>query len=185
MTADRTPTANSRSIEPMTVSALSVSSQSPFSIEADVLLVGVQSIDGAPRLVSDFPELSSLAEQLPGMGVTGGADELTRLPGIGSARSVALIGLGNGDVSPQSLRYAAGSAARQLVGIESLSIALPTTTTDDVLAVLEGAAIGAYAFTLYRHSSLEKTKVPASAITVRSDVAVTDDLVQRAATVAE
>src|SRR5690606_6922032 len=108
----RTPTANSRSIEAMTVSALSVSSQSPFSIDADVLVVGVQSIDGSPRLAADLPELTSLSGQLSGMGVTGGADELTRLPGIGSARSVALIGLGS-EITAKSLRYAAGSAARQ------------------------------------------------------------------------
>ena len=169
----------------MTVSALSVSPQSPFSIEADVLVIGVHATDGAPRLASDLPELSSLADQLSGMGVTGGADEVTRLPGIGSARSMALVGLGSAEVSAKTLRYAAGSAARQLVGIESLAFALPTATPDDVLAVLEGAAIGAYSFTLYRHSSLEKTKVPASAIIVHSEDPVDDSLVQRAAAVAE
>src|SRR5690554_5012973 len=169
----------------MTVSALSVSPQSPFSIEADVLVIGVHATDGAPRLASDLPELSSLADQLSGMGVTGGSDEVTRLPGIGSARSVALVGLGSAEVSAKTLRYAAGSAARQLVGIESLAFALPTATPDDVLAVLEGAAIGAYSYTEYRHSSKEKTKVPAASVIVHSTTSVDDSVLERARTVAE
>ena len=85
---------------------------------------------------------------------------------VGAAASIALVGLGSGEVTTNDLRYAAGSAARQLHGVESLVLALPAETDDDVLAVLEGAAIGAYAYTAYRSSSLESTKVPATSIVV-------------------
>jgi leucyl aminopeptidase len=169
----------------MTVPALSVDDQSPATIQTDVLVVGVYSTDGGPRLASDLPELAALADKLGAMGVTGGKDELTRLPGVGSATSLALIGLGNGDATAASLRYAAGSAARQLVGVESLVLALPVTAESEVLAVLEGAGIGAYSFTKYRHSSKEKTKVPATRITVQSGTPVDDAMMKRAVAVAE
>jgi leucyl aminopeptidase len=169
----------------MTVPALTVANQSPTTIDADVLVIGVYSGDDGPRLASDLPELATLAEQLSVIGVTGGKDELTRLPGVGSAASLALIGLGSGDPSPATLRYAAGSAARQLVGVDSLVIALPATSEPEVLAVLEGAGIGAYAFTRYRHSSKEKTKIPATRITVQASATVDDATVERAVAIAE
>lgn len=172
-------------MDTMTVSALSASTQSATTIKTDVLVVGVYSTDDGPRLASDLPELSALTAQLGGMGVSGGKDELTRLPGVGSAASVALIGLGSGEATPATLRYAAGSAARQLVGVDSIAIALPCGAEADVLAVLEGAAIGAYAFTQYRHSSKEKTKVPATSIVVHSEAVVDDAVIARARAVAE
>jgi leucyl aminopeptidase len=169
----------------MTVPVLSATSQSPTTIETDVLVVGVYSADDGPGLAADLPELASLAGQLAAMGVTGGKDELTRLPGIGSASSLALIGLGAEVASPSTLRYAAGSAARQLVGVDSLVIALPANSEEDVLAILEGAGIGAYSFTNYRFSSKEKTKVPASTIVIHSATAVDKSVIERATAVTE
>lgn len=169
----------------MTVPSLNVSSESATELTADVLVIGVHSTDDGPRLASDLPELSALGSQLVSLGVSGGKDELRRLPGVGAAASIALIGLGSGETTPASLRYAAGSAARQLVGVDSLVIALPVTGTADVLAVLEGAGIGAYSYTKYRNSSLEKTKVPARSITVLADLEGDSDLVARAVAVAD
>ncbi|HEU4807769.1 MAG TPA: leucyl aminopeptidase [Homoserinimonas sp.] len=169
----------------MTVPALTVATQSPTTISTEVLVVGVLATDDGPRLATDLPELAPLVDQLAGMGVSGGKDELTRLPGVGAATSIALIGLGSGEASASTLRYAAGSAARQLVGVESIVIALPSSNEADVLAILEGAGIGAYSFTRYRHSSKEKTKVPATTITVYSATVVDDAIVERALAVAE
>jgi leucyl aminopeptidase len=169
----------------MTVASLAVSAQSPTTITTDVLVVGVHATDDGARMATDLPELADLGTQLAGMGVSGAKDELTRLPGVGSATSIALIGLGSGEATPTTLRYAAGSAARQLVGVDSIVVALPVETEADVLAVLEGAGIGAYSFTRYRHSSKEKTKVPASTITVHSAVEVADAVVERALAVSE
>lgn len=169
----------------MTVPALALSAQSPTTISTDVLVVGVQATDGGPRLATDLPELAALGGQLASMGVSGGKDELTRLPGVASATSIALIGLGSGEPSPTTLRYAAGSAARQLVGVDSIVIALPTTTETDVLATLEGAGIGAYSFTRYRHASKEKTKVPATTITVYSALDLDEAVIERAVAISE
>lgn len=83
------------------------------------------------------------------------------------------------------LRRAAGSATRQLTSIESLSFALPTSSTDDVLAVLEGAAIGSYSFMRYRSQPRESAKTPATDITVITSVSGVDGLPARATIIAD
>ncbi|MEQ1735199.1 MAG: M17 family peptidase N-terminal domain-containing protein, partial [Rhodoglobus sp.] len=128
----------------MTVPALALSTESPATISADVLVLGVRKTDDGPRLLADAPELEWLQDALGSIGVTGAEDQLRRIPGSEiAAASIALIGLGSGDVTTNVLRYAAGSAGRQLRGIESIAFALPTKSDEDALAVLEGAALGA------------------------------------------
>jgi leucyl aminopeptidase len=154
----------------MTVAALSVSPEPILSLPADVLVVGVASSDAGPVLLSDVPELVALAAGLAGIGVSGSPDELVRLPfASAAASSIALIGIGSEKgITADSLRSAAGSAARQLRGVDSIAIALPVADDDELLAVLEGAALGSYSYTRYRSSTLESTKLPASSITVAS-----------------
>lgn len=143
----------------MTVPELSLSPAPALTIEGDVLVLGVRKTDDGPQLVSDSPDLQPLQLSLEAIGVTGAQDEVRRLPGtVGSTESLATVGLGSGEVTVDDLRYAAGSAARQLRGVTSLVFALPASTEAEVLAVLEGAALGAYAYTDYRVDSLESTK---------------------------
>lgn len=164
----------------MTVPELSLSPAPALTIEGDVLVLGVRKTDDGPQLVSDSPDLQPLQLSLEAIGVTGAQDEVRRLPGtVGSTESLALVGLGSGEVTVDDLRYAAGSAARQLRGVTSLVFALPASTEAEVLAVLEGAALGAYAYTDYRVDSLESTKLPATSIVVASDLDDTE-LVTRA-----
>jgi leucyl aminopeptidase len=164
----------------MTVPALTVSARPVSEIDADVLVIGVSKTDDGPRVLLDDPAVAGLQEQLELIGVTGAVDELRRLPaGSGVARSIALVGLGT-TTTPDDLRYAAGSATRQLRGIESVVLALPTATAEELLAVLEGAALGAYGYTAHRVSSLKGTKAPAGSVIVASDVADSDSLVARA-----
>ncbi len=156
----------------MTVPALRLTDSSLATIEVDVLVIGVRKTDDGPTLTSTDPVFAPIATALESIGISGAVDELRRLPLAGiAAHSVALIGLGSGDVTANDLRLAAGSATRQLRGIDSVAIVLPATTTDEVQAVLEGAAIGAYAYTAFRVDSLASTKLPASAVTVVADVA--------------
>jgi leucyl aminopeptidase len=164
----------------MTVPTLLVSSLPPLDIVADVLVLGVQKTDSGPRLLTTAVEFDSVAQSLPAIGVTGGLDELTRIPSpSGAARSIALIGVGPA-LGPNELRYASGSAARQLRGIDSLAIALPIENTDDLLGVLEGVGIGAYSYTPYRSSSLESTKLPASLIAVVTELADAESVISTA-----
>ena len=168
----------------MTVAALSVSASSPLDVVADVLVLGVQKTPEGPRLLSDDPKLADLAAALDGIGISGGQDELRRLPAADAAAgSIALVGVGT-TLTIDDLRYAAGSAARQLVGVESIVLALPADEPEQLLAVLEGAAIGAYSYNEYRVSSLESTKNPAGAIAVISSVSDTADAIARASATA-
>ncbi len=169
----------------MTVPSLSISTDSLALIAADVLVLGVGSADDGPILYTDDPVFDALRTVLPTIGITGGRDEVVRLPASDiAARSIALVGLGSAPVTPDSLRYAAGTAARRITGVKSMTLALPTSTTTELLAVLEGAAIGAYAYTEYRSSSLEATKLPAAEIMVVSGADPGDGVLSRAATVA-
>ncbi len=169
----------------MTVPALSVSPRTPSDIEADVLVLGVQKTSEGPRLLSDDARFEALAGALEGIGITGGLDEVRRLPWpSGAAGSLALVGVGP-QLGENELRYAAGSAARQLRGVTSIVIALPTESRGELLAVLEGAAIGAYAYTEFRSGSAEPSKLPASTVVVASTIADGPEVVDRATAIAE
>ena len=174
----------------MTVPSLALSTESPLSLTADVLVLGVRATDDGPRLIAEDAAFADLAAGLAAIGVTGGVDELVRVPAsIGSARSIALVGIGSSAPSEDTLRYAAGTATRRLTGVASLVLALPTLSSAEVLAVLEGAAIGAYSYTAYRLSSLKKTMLPATEITISTGIDLGgfpagDDLLSRAAIVA-
>ena len=150
----------------MAVPTLSLSRSAPATADADLLVLGVLKGADGPSLASGDPAFASIAAALEQIGATGAADELRRLPAPAGGAPIALIGLGGSPVTPDSLRLAAGSAARQLTGIERLAVALPITSAADAAAVLEGAGIGAYAYTGYRVGSLGTTKTPADDIVV-------------------
>ena len=174
----------------MTVPALKSASALAAADHVDVLLLGVHSTQNGPMVARPDSlidvDLDRLQEGLASIGVTGAVDELCRLPVEGRGfTSLALIGLGSEPLMSGSLRYAAGSAARQLTGIDSLSIAFPVRSEGDLLAVFEGAAIGSYAYVDYRNSSLASTKLPASSIAVISTVPASEELIIRASIVAE
>jgi leucyl aminopeptidase len=172
----------------MAVPVLSISSSDPLGTSAEVLVLGVRKTTDGPQLAVDGGAFPSVAAALGGVAATGGVDELRRLPPLdGSTASIALIGLGSGAVTTDVLRYAAGSAARQLTGIERLAVALPASTDAEALAVLEGAAIGAYAYTGYRVSTIGTTKTPADEIVVHVPAAIlgqAESVVERASAVA-
>src|SRR4051812_20083997 len=126
----------------MAVPVLSLSSADPLATSAEVLVLGVRKTPDGPELAVDGDAYASVAAALRGIAATGSPDELRRLPAPdGGTASLALVGLGSGPLTTDALRYAAGSAARQLTGIERLAFALPVTDADEALAVLEGAGI--------------------------------------------
>ncbi|MET0590718.1 MAG: leucyl aminopeptidase [Naasia sp.] len=167
----------------MPVPALSVSTASAVESPADVLVLGVSLVDDQPRLHA-VSGIDIDADSLAAIGVTGKRDQVVRVPApAGSAaKSVALLGLGSGDLGPEMLRYAAGSLTRQLRGAASIAFALPADDRESVLAVLEGAAIGAYSFDDYRVSTRAAAQAPATDVTVLvgDQTAGLDDVVLRA-----
>ncbi|MBR22245.1 MAG: leucyl aminopeptidase [Leifsonia sp.] len=129
---------------------LSTTDLSPADLDADVLVVGVHATADGPRLAGESPlgDATLSTEDLTAVGVTGAVDTTQRLasPEGVSARSVLLVGLGTTAATADSLRSAAGSAARAASDAARLAFALPTETLDDAQAVLEGAALGGYKY---------------------------------------
>ncbi|MCU1634958.1 MAG: aminopeptidase [Cryobacterium sp.] len=167
----------------MTIPELFVSARHPIESDADVVVLAVCTIDGAPTLRAD-PAYGDIAGQLEILGVTGAPDEVLRIPGLpGTSSGIALVGIGS-EATPNSLRQAAGTAVRQLTGVKSVAFAFQLSTHAQVEAVLEGAALGAYSFTAYRHSSLASVKLPAHRVTVHTTLDAAG-LVERASTVAD
>ena len=156
----------------MTVPTLSRSAESARDSAADVLILAATQTDDGPRLLADVTLgedlITSVAAQLPLLNVTGARDEVVRLVAtVGTPRSIAIVGLGR-QVSTDALRHAAGSAVRQLTGAASVAFAIPLNDAAQVEAVLEGAALGGYAYTAYRYSSLAAAKLPARSVVVHS-----------------
>lgn len=157
----------------MTVPTLSLSTESARGSTADILIVASLQTDDGVRLLADASLGDDLIKlvtaQLPLLNVTGARDEVVRLVStVGTPRTVAVVGLGR-QVSTDALRYAAGSAVRQLTDATSVAFAVPLHDADQVEAVLEGAALGGYSYTAYRHSSLVATKVPAGSVVVHTE----------------
>ncbi|MCV2396430.1 leucyl aminopeptidase [Actinotalea sp. M2MS4P-6] len=130
---------------------ITLTSASPANLSVDALVVGVTADAGGVRLLGDaVPAALAGAITSPGLGVTGKADQVVRIPtgGAIAAGVVAVVGVAD-PADPESLRRAAGAATRQLTGVRTVAIALPLRDADDVAAVAEGAALGAYGYTRY------------------------------------
>lgn len=133
----------------MTVPTLAVTDSPATDTDADVVLLVVRKGADGPELLA-LDGFEWILPQLVALGATGAAEELTRVPGVeGGARVVAVAGVGE-RADAASLRVSVGSAVRALTAIESVAIAVPADDAEVAAALLEGAALGAYAFDQYR-----------------------------------
>ncbi len=168
---------------------LSISTSAPRSIDADAVVIGVIKGPDGPLLAPGAADLDEalggglgggLATTLAILGVTGQAEEVTRLPASApiTAPVIAAVGLGpaggadaaaGGSFDPETLRRAAGAAVRTLIAASRtgasqagangdqddlrIALALPVADRDAVEAVAVGALLGAYTFTRYRQQA--------------------------------
>ncbi len=169
----------------MIAPTLAFSDSAPAAVDADVVVIGASVTDGEISLVAS-PGFGAVAGQLSAVGFGGGKDELVRLVGDGATggATIAVIGL-SPKPTTEALRYAAGSAVRQLAGIRSVAFALPLSGDAQAEAVLEGAALGAYSFAEYRVASLASVKAPVSEIVVLGRVESADEVIDRVSAVAQ
>ncbi|WP_377271975.1 leucyl aminopeptidase [Peterkaempfera sp. SMS 1(5)a] len=157
------------------MTALSVSTSSAASLRVDAVVVGVAKGDkglvpapGAETVAEAFD--GRLAEILDTLGVSGAEGEAVKLPAPAGLKAgfVLVVGLGDapadGDFGAETLRRAAGVAARTLAGSRKAALALPTATPADVEAVALGGLLGAYAFNAYRANG--NGKAPVAELTV-------------------
>ncbi|MDQ4500843.1 leucyl aminopeptidase [Sinomonas sp. ASV322] len=146
---------------------------------SDAVVIGVAQGPEGPVLL-DSPLSAKNAEAIQAtlamLGATGAADSLVRLPGVPELNTqvIALAGVGklDGDApSRDQLRSTSGSAVRQLAGLKTVALALPAPTADDLAAVAEGAALGAYSYTEHRKRSSAAAKPNVARVVVLSPAA--------------
>ena len=149
-------------------------------IKDDVLVVGVAIKSGKGALQIESGDLAidskALIATLNDMGATGKSDEVIRIPGT-TTRLMVFTGLGKAQstYSDETLRRAAGAAARSLAGNSSATFALPANSPSAVKAVAEGAGLGSYLFDQFRGSTKSSQKNPLKTITIYSSIVTGSD----------
>lgn len=173
----------------MPIPALAVSPAPIAEWSGDVLVVGVGVVNGRAALVIGADVRAALGlddVDLPAIGAGATAGEVWRLPlPGGAARSLALVGLGTDAPDVDGLRAAAGAATRRIRGATSLGFALPVADVAAAEAVLEGAALGAYAYSEYRSTAPAADSRPAAELVLLTGVAVSDAVLDRVAVVVD
>ncbi len=143
---------------------LSFAQEDPTEVAADVLAVFATGDDRSALPGRDAAAVGTalgidLTEELAGIGYEGELGKVARIPTRGSAQAPLLLVVGLGkaeDVTPETLRRAAGAAARNATKDATLAIVvpgdLPAQCDGDARAeaVAEGAGLGSYAYTTYR-----------------------------------
>ena len=135
-------------------------------------------VAGGPGVRRDLDRAfrGRLTQALTALGATGAAGEVTKVSTLGAVRAPVLVAVGLGeerrdeDYDAETLRRAAGAAARALAGTERVGLALPAAGPGAVAAVAEGALLGAYAFSRYR-TVADGQRPPVAAFTLSTDKA--------------
>ncbi|MGR8010989.1 leucyl aminopeptidase [Streptomyces hypolithicus] len=170
------------------MTALTLSTSGAAALRADAIVVGVAKGAGSKSgdlVVAPGAEAvdkafdGKLAAVLETLGASGAEGEVTKLPAPDGLKSPVVLAVGLGAAldkddtySAESLRRAAGAAARALSGAKKAGFALPVEAVEDAAAVAEGALLGAYAFTAYQggekgeKAAADGAKLPLAEITV-------------------
>lgn len=136
----------------------------------DVLVLGLSHADKKLEIHSGelAVDATSLLALLTNVGATGKADEVIKLPGSKS-KLILFTGLGeSAKVTDETLRRAAGAAARALEGEKSAIFSLADNGDAALIAIAEGAALGAYAFHEFRGATKGDKKEPLSEVRLYS-----------------
>jgi leucyl aminopeptidase len=160
------------------VTALSHSDGDPAQLAVDAVAVGVfggtdtvalRLAPGTESVRAAFDGSTSLLDALRRLGATGKTGEVTKLATFGAiaAPVLAVVGLGEppadgAEVTPETLRRAAGAVTRALAGTGRVAIALP----GPVRPVGEGALLGAYRFGGYRTRPAADRRDPVRSVAV-------------------
>jgi leucyl aminopeptidase len=161
-------------------------SESPTT---DVIVIGLAKVEG-----KDFRPISSgfkfdegaLSKALGEIGATGSKDEVLKIPGI-NQKLLVVTGLGaySENFSHETLRAAAGAAARSLAGVKKASFSLPHKDSTGFAAIAEGALLGAYSFDKFRGKTKNDQKPPLSAIEIQTRFGRDKTILRRAEIIAK
>lgn len=119
-------------------------------MRADAIVVGVAKGAKGPVVAPGAEAVDKaydgkLASVLESLGATGAEGEATKLPAPSGLKAPIVIAVGLGTApakdeayGAETLRRAAGVAARTLSGAKKAAFALPTEAAEDIAAVAEG-----------------------------------------------
>jgi leucyl aminopeptidase len=157
------------------VTTVSLSNASVVSVPADAIVIGVQS--AGDRVVpataaGAFADAygSSFSEVVKLLGASGKVGNVCKLPSrdVAKAPVVLVVGLGDvGEIGTETLRRAAGAAARALSGTKRAAISLPAGGPEQIRAIVEGLLLGAYGYDRYLTAKHE----PVNEVVVLSELA--------------
>ncbi|MFG2889466.1 leucyl aminopeptidase [Streptomyces sp. NPDC048248] len=162
------------------MTALTLSTSSAATLRADAVVVGVakgaKGVVAAPGAETvDKAFGGKLAAVLETLGASGAEGEVTKLPAADGLKAPVVLAVGLGEAPAkgdgydnETLRRAAGSAARALAGTKKAAFALPVEDAEAAAAVGEGALLGAYTFTAYRSGGAQGSKAGKGADNGRS-----------------
>jgi leucyl aminopeptidase len=153
------------------MTTLTLTTADPTTVKADAVVIGIApaavpagkaaKAPAPPRLLAGSDKVDAafggrLARILTELGATGKAGEVTRLASLGATTApvIVAVGLGPDDHAVGAVRGAAAAAARALRGAGTVVLALPTADRVALAAQVEGALLGGYSFTTFRHTSL-------------------------------
>jgi leucyl aminopeptidase len=141
--------------------------------KGDALVVGLAKGPRGPVLVvagGSGGALRGVAATFAAMGAAGAVDEVVKIPAPPGVGAPVVVATGLGEqrrrYDPETLRRAAGAAARALAGTRRVALALPTGDAGELEAVATGALLGSYVFTRFRSASASSVKVPVGAFVV-------------------
>ncbi|MFF4544160.1 leucyl aminopeptidase [Streptomyces sp. NPDC001435] len=146
------------------MTALTLSTAAAPGLRADAIVIGVAKGAKGPVVAPGAEAVDKaydgrLADVLDTLGAAGAEGELTKLPSPAGFKAPLVVAVGLGaepekDTSydAETLRRAAGVAARALSGAKKAAFALPVADADAVGAVGEGVLLGAYSFDAYKEN---------------------------------
>jgi leucyl aminopeptidase len=148
----------------VTTNPLTSSTDSPRSVAADAIIIGITQGPDGPVLAPGAQDVDealggTLLATLTALGATGKQDEITKLTSGGqlAAPLVVAVGLGDFDASgdlaaAEAVRRGAGAAVRALANGKpaGIALALPARTAAETEAAALGAFLGGYEFLRYR-----------------------------------
>ena len=149
-------------------------------IKDEILVVGLAfktpANKGQGALVIESGDIAldskKLLATLSDLGATGKTDEIIKIPGS-ATKVLVFTGLGENKstFSDETLRRAAGAAARALAGNSSATFSLPAKKAATISAIAEGALLGAYSFNKFRVDSKVNRQASLKSVTIYSALA--------------
>jgi leucyl aminopeptidase len=149
-------------------------------IKDEILVVGLAfktpANKGQGALVIESGDIAldskKLLATLSDLGATGRTDEIIKIPGS-ATKVLVFTGLGENKstFSDETLRRAAGAAARALAGNSSATFSLPAKKAATIAAIAEGALLGAYSFNKFRVDSKVNRQASLKSVTIYSALA--------------